>query len=254
MSDQKGSDNNELGNLRVESFEQVVIPMLKKLTAEEIRANWMRGKGLNKAKLAEAVGWDCKTQSFRQNTRLEELFNGLETILEVDNKLEANGGGKPDKTSTQRQGQGNEEALQSFIEGKLQAGTPWPMDHRGTLYRKAVFAEMSEQPIDEVVRLPGWLSSRTGCKLVLDKIDALVIQDELPTEDMSAYSAMDEVTEDMTNPLIRKLQAENKILQLTLEAERTEKLDWKRKHDQMAAREKGLMYGCKIPRLSKKES
>ena len=253
MSNQKGISNNELNACRVKTFETEVMPMIKGLSAEEIRAKWMRGDGLNKAKLAKAVGWGCKTQTFRQGGRLEVLFKDLEKGLQDAKKLMPNGGKQP-KTTTQQTGMENEEALKTFIENKLQAKTPWPMDHNGTLYRKAVFAEMSGQQIDEVTRPPTWFSSRSDCKEALDDIDAKVIRDELPTVDMGAYSAMDQVTDDMTNPLIRKLQSEIKNLQQTLEAERREKLDWKRKYDQLGHREKHLMYGSKIPRLIEKES
>jgi hypothetical protein len=70
---------------------------------------------------------------------------------------------------------------------------------------------------------------------------------------MGSYSAMDQVTDDMVNPLVRKLRSELKKIQQILVAEREEKLDWKRKHDQLLYREKNLMSGSKIPRLVKKE-
>lgn len=252
MSSQKGMSNTEINNHRVKSFETKVMPMVKNLSAEEIRAEWMRGNSLNKAKLAQAVGWGCKTQTFRQSDRLEELFNVLVKDLKDAKKLEAKGG-KQRKTTTQQMGKENEKALKTFIRNKLKAKTPWPIDHNGTLYRKAVFAEMSEQQIDEVTRAPTWFSSRSDCKEALDEIDTKVIRCELPTVDMGAYSAMDQVTEDMTNSLTRKLHSEIKSLQQILEAERREKLDWKRKCEQLEYREKHVVNG-KIPRLIKRES
>lgn len=244
-------NNNELSNKRIKAFKAVIIPMFNKLSAKDIQANWMRGDSLDKAKLSQAIGWGCQTQTFRQNRGLSDLFDALIVDLNNNQKLLSKGDEQPDIT-TQQIGKENEEVLRLFIGNKLKAKTPWPIDHNGTLYRKAIFAEMSGQQISEVTRTPSWFSSRRSCKTILDEIDVMLIRCELPTIDMAAYSAMDQVTDDMKNPLVRKLRSELKKLQQILVAEREEKLDWKRKYDQLLYREKYLMSGSKIPRLVKK--
>lgn len=246
------TSNTQIGQDRLDSLEQVVIPNIKLLSAEEIAAYWMRGQGLNRARLAEAIGHGCETKTFRQHRRLKEALERLEADLRSDGKLRDDSSNKA-KVTNQERGKENEGTLIAFIDSKIESQDLWPVDHHGRLYRKALWAEMSGQQLAEVDRIPSWFSARPGCKTALDHIDAMMVRGELSTVDMSSDSAMDEVTNDMTNLLVHKLQGEIKCLQQTLEAEREEKLFWKRKADQYKYREKQLMNGVKLARPEDKE-
>lgn len=180
---------------------------------------WRRGKSLSRQRLGEELQLD--PQQFRQNSTMKSLLANFEQKLSDAGIL-----GAPQKSmdiTTQQQGAENEEALKSFIEKKKTEGTPFPVNHHGTLYLRAFWAEMSEQPLEEVARAPSWFSKRPESRALLEKLSAQVVNEEVPTVDMSGESAMDDMTSHMTNRMIAKLKSELKNAQEKLESERNEK-------------------------------
>ena len=207
------NNKTAIGKLRLDSFTKNVIPLIESLSDEDLKNNWIKGNGLNKQKLSERVGHGCKTQTFRQNKALKLVLELLEENLRGSGKLPVTKEKAEKKITTQEQGKVNQESLIKFIKEKNKNKSPWPVDHRGRLYRRALWSEMSGQQIDEIERIPGWFTSREHCRKLLDDIDASIIRGELPTVDFSSDSAMDEVTSDMTSVMVGNLKRKLKKLQ-----------------------------------------
>lgn len=181
--------------------------------------SWQRGKALSRLRLGSEL--DIDPQRFRQNTTMMALLDEFEQRLSDEGILAG-----PQKTlnvTTQQKGTENEEALRQFIEKKKRDGSPFPTNHHGTLYLRAIWAEMSGQPLEEVVRAPSWFNKRTECRALLEKLSAQVVNEEIPTVDMSGEAAMDDMTSHMTNRMIAKLKSELKTAKEKLDAERNEK-------------------------------
>lgn len=242
------NNKTTIGKLRLDAFTKNVIPLINNLSNEDLKNNWIKGNGLNKQKLSELVGHGCNTQTFRQNMALKLVLDLLENNLRSCGKLPATKEKAKKKITTQEQGKTNKEALFEFIKTKRKSKTPWPIDHRGRLYRKALWSEMSGQNIDDIDRIPSWFTSRSDCRELLDSLDSSIIKGELPTVDFKSESAMDEVTTDMTSTMVGNLKRKIKELQEALESERASKSEWMQTAEKLKQREESIPTG-KTPRM-----
>lgn len=170
-------------------------------------------------KLAESIGLDCEQATFRQNKTLRERIDVAEAEIRARGLImESN----PDPVAPTKRaiGDQNEARLLDWLAKVGTEQIPAPVSHTGRLYRKALWATYSGQPLLDVERIPTWFSSRPNVREALNDLDVRVVRNSVVTIRMDSDSIADEMEDTMTSTLVRNLRAEIKTLKEQLAAER----------------------------------
>lgn len=216
-------DKRALGKARVASLEALLQDLID---LDEATLNLMLKGDLFKkdgtfhlGKLAESIGLGCEQATFRQNKTLRERIDVTEAAIRARGlPSEFNAG--PAAPTKRAIGDQNEA---KFLDWLAKVGTeeiPAPVSHTGRLYRKALWATYSGQPLLDVERFPTWFNSRPDVKDALNQLDVRVVQSSVVTIRMDSDSIADDMEDTMTSTLVRNLRAEIKRLKEQLAAER----------------------------------
>lgn len=184
-------------------------------------------------KLAKQVGFKIKPHNIRQS------FMG--EVVKFQDGLRAKGHiAEDDKTRTQESDE-NTKALIDFIKLRLtEPDYKWPINLRGTLYRRALWAYFIDTPLEEV-KYPGSAMSKPEVKELIAEVDVKIVNEELQTLDYSDNSALDEMSDTMESKAISRLRKELKESQENLVAEREARLALEKEMKQYKQRQKGLL-------------
>ena len=190
-----------------------------------------KGKGLIKkdgtfhlGELSKMVGYECKAVSFRQNKSLTKQVQLAHEELVGRGVITTNEAKDAGQTK-QEIGDENERLFLLWIRDVGSPNLPAPLNHNGRLYRKAIWAMYSNQPLIEVNRPPTWFNSRPEIKASLEALDVNVVRGEVQTIQMDAESVADDMENTMTSALVRKLRSEVKELKAKLASEREARVD-----------------------------
>jgi len=173
---------------------------------------------ISRSKLANAVGLNCEPATFRQNNAMKEIINDAEKAIKERDILLYKNEHTVAKTK-EVIGIENESHFLAWLTVVGTKETPAPVNHYDRLYKKALWAQYSEQSLLDVKRTPTWFNSRPKVKEALEELDVKVVQGSVITQKMDAESLADDMENSMTSALVSKLRAENKELKEKLECE-----------------------------------
>ncbi len=216
-------DKRALGKARVASLERLLQGMLgqKDTTLRQtLKGDLFKKDGVfHLGKLAESIGLDCVQATFRQNKALRERIDAAEAEIRARGILSKSvtGSVAPAKKDI---GEQNAAKFLAWLEKVGTESLPAPVSHTGRLYRKALWAIYSGQPIHDVERVPTWFNSRSEVREALNALDVKVVQSGVFTVRMESDSIADDMEDTMTSTLVRNLRAEIKTLKEQLVAER----------------------------------
>jgi hypothetical protein len=212
----------ELGRQRVERFEVIAneIKCQDFMVIEKLKISGIIKKDgtLSRKDLAKAIGLDCKPDTFRQNAKLKEKILALENFIKETYFSDA----KVDVKAKSKQVIGDE-TEESFLAWLSTVGTeelPAPTNINDRLFKKALWAFYSEQPLEDVKAAPNWFNSREAVKAALDELDLKVVAEEVTIKKYASESIADDMENSMTSALVRKLRGEIKTLTEKLDSER----------------------------------
>jgi len=212
----------EKGKARVEKLNSIIANILEQ--DDEGLSN-LQDSGLiklngefDRGHLANAVGMDTETATFRQNKALKQAIKIAETKLR-ERGIATEEDDNPSAKTTVAVGEENERSFLSWLSNIGTEESPAPVNHFGRLYKKALWSQYSEQPLLEVKRTPAWFNSRDKVRVALEELDVKVVQGSVVILKMDADSISDDMENSMTSALVRKLRVENKELRDKLEAE-----------------------------------
>jgi hypothetical protein len=97
---------------------------------------------------------------------------------------------------------------------------PAPTNINDRLFKKALWAFYSEQPLEDVKAAPNWFNSREAVKAALDELDLKAVAEEVTIKKYASESIADDMENSMTSALVRKLRGEIKTLTEKLDSER----------------------------------
>lgn len=200
-----------LGKARRHNLELILATI--PITSDEDVRELLKGNGLDKAKLSEKIGLGVKPvnlrQSFRDEIKIAEQGIAERGLTEGADK---------------KTGNENAKLFISWLDEKLADNEfLWPITHKDTLYRRAIWAMFSEQDFDDVERTPSLFSRDQLVKNKLSTIDLKLAEGELGTQSYASETALDEMQDTMTNRQILSLNQKVKSLTEQLASERLEK-------------------------------
>jgi len=194
--------------------------------------------GIDKKLLSKKIGLKIKPVNLRQ-TFSKEIMDA-EKLL-VERKLMTARG-----TAISQSGAENAKLFIAWVDeklGKSEEEFLWPITHKNTLYRTAIWALYSEQELDDVERTPTLFSRNREVGNTLKSIDLKLANNELATQSYASETALDEMNDGMTNRKILTLNQKVKTLTEQLAAERKEKYELSKELEQLKQEKKALLSG-----------
>ena len=203
---------HNLGKLRRICLEELLAKMtLDPQSLADKLLNKKRTK-IDLTKLCSMVGYGVKPVNIRQSFKGE--------IDEASKQLELGGYLNQSKTSSENRSE-NVKKFLSFIGERLDdENYEWPINTKGKLYRKGIWAFFLDIPLGDVQHSGGILSTDLEIKTKLAEIDVLLAKGDVKTIDFSSDYALDEFSNTMTNAQISQLRHKLKETQEKLVVER----------------------------------
>lgn len=130
----------------------------------------------------------------------------------------------------------NERKLLKMLDEMEQNGTPFPVNAKGGLYIKALWARLSEQPLEEISKAPSWFNGRNACKTRLQDIKNKLAAGDLPTEETQTTTkdeALADLLDSSSNKTLQMMKSRMNSLKETLDSERAEKIELRKKNDEL---------------------
>jgi hypothetical protein len=183
--------------------------------------------------LAKKVGYKIKTDNIRQSF--------MDEVVKFQDSLRAKGYIAEDEKNRTQESDENTNLLINFIRLRLaEPNYEWPINLRGTLYRRAFWAYFIDTPLGEV-KFPGSAMSKPEVKELLAEIDVKIVNGKLKTLNYSNDSALDEMSDTMESKAISRLRKELKECRDELVEEREVRLSLEKEVAQYKQRQKGLL-------------
>jgi hypothetical protein len=205
----------QLGMLRRIELESLIENIL---SSEQAAAEWLDEKKskICTNKLATAIGYGIKAVNIRQSFKPE--------LVSCQEKLRQRGVIETDSKTTKETGDSNANEFLLFVRIRLDNTIyQWPINKKGNLYRKAIWAFFLDLPIAEIRTTPEMFSRNDDVKGILSFIDTKIAEGTLKTLDISAEAALDEVLDNMTSRSISTLRQQLKEVREQISFEREEK-------------------------------
>lgn len=206
-----------LGQLRRIILEEVLANILAH-SDEEVLV-WLDEKQsrINRAKLAEAVGYATQVVNLRQS--FNDKIKATEQVL-IKRKVI-----KHSAKTNKEQRDKNTIGFLAFIEERLNnPDYNWPVNLKGRLYQRVIYALYLDQSLDEVVRAPAFFFEDAAVKAKLAEIDVALANGELKKRlDYASESALDERQNTMTSAALSTMRQQLKEVKEALAIEREER-------------------------------
>ena len=194
-------------------------------------------KGIDKKKLCEKIG--CWITPTNINQTFVEEIKAAETLIVARKLIAAR------DTINSEAGTESAKLFIAFIDEKLSKKEEflWPITHKNTLYRTAIWALYSEQELDDVERTPTLFSRNRAVGNKLKSIDLKLANNELATESYASATSLDEMQDSMTNRKVLSLNQKVKTLTEQLATERKEKYNLAKELKNLKEANEGLLSG-----------
>jgi ribonuclease HII len=176
-------------------------------------------------KLASLVGFGIEPVNIRQSFK-DEIIAAEKKLVE-DHIIKTE-----DKDAKERKAE-NIEAFIAFIEKRLDSPDyEWPVNQKGALYRKGIWAFFIDTPIEEIDYASPILSKDSIIAKILADIDVKIANKGLKTISFASDSALDEMSDTMRSRAISQLRQQLKEAQEKLTEEREARLKIERELNQ----------------------
>jgi hypothetical protein len=205
----------QLGQLRRITLESLID---KILSSDKEAGNWLDSKKskLCTKKIAVGIGYGTEPVNIRQSFRLD--------LNICEKKLQQRGIIINESKTTKEIGDANVQGFLKFVNTRLESHIyQWPINKKGALYRKAIWAYFLDIPVVDVSTTPEMFSRNEEVKGVLLHIDKMIAEGTVKTLDHSAEAALDEVLDNMTSRSISTLRQQLKEVREKYSFEREEK-------------------------------
>lgn len=225
----------ELGALRRLTLERI-IHELAEANADEVYEflNKNRTK-IDLNKLADKVKYGLKAVNIRQSFKTDVLT--LEEILRSRKIIDS------DKKNEKQKKAENTQRFIEFIEERLtEPSYVWPVNQKGALYRKGIWAFFLDMPIDEINYTNPILASDASIKTLLADIDVKIARGEVMTASFASNAALDEINDTMESAAIASLRQILKETQEKLVEEREARISIENELNEIKQKDK-LMLG-----------
>jgi len=221
-------DKRAKGKARAKSLENILNDLLTQnndVLSKTLQSGLLKNDGsFHLSQLAKMVGFNCEAVSFRQNKSLGQQVKDAHAKLKERGLITSNKTNEIGQTKMEI-GNKNEAMFLLWLKDVGTSELPAPINHNGRLYRKAVWAMFSEQPLLDVNRPPNWFNTRPFVKAELEALDVKLVRGEVEAIKMDRESIADDMENSMTSALVRKLRSEIKTLKEKLTAEREARKD-----------------------------
>lgn len=219
-----------LGQLRRLILEDILSD-IQSSTDDEAR-QWLDGKQskIDRAKLATAVGYGTQVVNLRQSFNAE--IKKAEAELKQRNVINT-------KAKTNKQiRDDNAEGFLLFLEERLQnSDYNWPVNLKGRLYQRVIYAMYLDQNVDEIVRAPAFFFEDARVKAALSNIDVALANDDLKKRlDYASESALDERQNTMTSSALSTMRQQLKGVKEALAVEREERRKLEKHNAELVAK------------------
>ena len=195
--DDEGLGKQELGKLRRLLLEELLHSLISDLKSVK---KWLDKKEtkFDTSKIAKAIGYETKPYNIRQS------FRGL--VKEYEAKLPEGTLKGAAKTNVQIRDE-TLIAFSAFVEERLiEPDYEWPRNLKGFLYRKGIWAYFLDIPPKEVTYIPSFFNNDSSMKTLLSNIDVKIAKGEVKSIDYEGESAIDEMSDNMTNYALTNLR------------------------------------------------
>jgi len=198
---------------------------------------------LSTAKLANAIGYKTKTDNIRQS--FKELVLTYEAILKDKSIIIST------KKTNIEVGEANEKKFLLFIDSRLNDETyQWPMNNKGALYRRIIWAYYLDTPPEEIKSAPSFFTRNKLVKDKLKDIDIKIVTGDVKSLDYSATSALEDMTDTMTSKAIANLKYELKKAKQEIVALREDNIKFEAQLKEAELKEEALLSND-IPSLKR---
>jgi hypothetical protein len=188
------------------------------------------------AKLAVKVGYKTSATTIRQSFKKE--------VKQVEKGLREKKIIVSEEKSRSEQKDDNVAGFLEFINARLnEPDYEWPMNLKGALYRRAIWAFYTDTPLDDVEYPAAILSRDKLIVPMLADIDVKIASNEVKTIDFSALSSIDEMKNTMESKAISQLRKELKTAKNKLVVEREARLSIKQELAELKSSNKRLLFG-----------
>ncbi|SFD10134.1 hypothetical protein [Pseudoalteromonas denitrificans] len=188
--------------------------------------------------IADKVGYGIEPVNIRQTFKAE--ISGFTQELIKRGLLKVG-----EKSSVERNSE-TVTALKEFITKRLQNEKyEWPVNLKGLLYRKALWAYFLDTPVDEVKYVSPLFSRDDEVRELLEVIDIKIVNGEVKTISYVADSALDEMQDTMTSRALSTLRQEMIKTQNKLMASKEENRQLKREIKQYEEEKKRMLTNNK---------
>lgn len=225
-----------LGKARRHNLE-LILAAIPDSSDDEVR-KLLDNKGIDKKILSKKIGLNVKPVNLRQTFPNE--IKDAEALIVARKLISARDAAQSES------GTENAKLFIAWIDEKLSKSKDdflWPITHKNTLYRTAIWALFSEQKLDDVERTPSLFSRNREVKIKLSSIDLKLVNNELATQSYASETALDELEDGMTNRKILKLNQKVKTLTEQLAAERKEKYEFAKELKNLKQEKEALLSG-----------
>ncbi|MBU2969233.1 hypothetical protein KO527_07735 [Pseudoalteromonas sp. C2R02] len=241
----------QLGQLR----RMVLEPLIEKILSSSVQdaCDWLDDKKskLCTKKIAAAVGYDIKPVNVRQSFKPE--------LVSCQKKLKKRGVIVTDSKTTKEIGDENARDFLEFMDLRLcNKSYRWPINNKGQLYRKAIWAYFLDLPVVDVKNTPEMLSRNEDVKNMLSSVDVKIVEGKVKTLDHSSEAALDEVLNNMTSRSISTLRQQLKEVREKVSFEREEKKRLAEENEELLKKvafyeqkDKALISGSGVASLKK---
>lgn len=228
-----------LGQLRRIILEEVLANILTH-SDEEVLV-WLDEKHsrINRAKLAEAIGYGTQVVNLRQS--FNDEIKATEQVL-IERKVI-----KHSAKTNKEQRDENTTGFLSFIEERLNnPDYNWPVNLKGRLYQRVIYAMYLDQSVDEVARAPAFFFEDASVKAKLAEIDVALANGELKKRlDYASESALDERQNTMTSAALSTMRQQLKEVKEALAVEREERRKLEKYNAELLEQNKQLQVQVK---------
>ena len=201
--EQNKISKRDLGSLRRFTLTNLLNSLIA-LSPEEAKL-WLDSSHskLSTSKLAEAIGYGTATDNIRQS--FKALVSTYEDILRDKNIIQST------KMTNKEVSEANSKNFLLFIDSRLDDESyQWPMNNKGGLHRRIIWAYYLDTPPKEVKHHPTFFTRTKLVKDKLEEIDLKIVNGDLKTLDYSAISALEEMEDTMSSKAIANLKYELK--------------------------------------------
>lgn len=128
--------------------------------------------------------------------------------------------------ASQNKGQDNEDALLFMLDEMEKNNEPFPVNGKGGLYVKALWARLSGQSVDDITKAPSWFNARHKCKERLETIKTKLAQGQLKKAEevvTEKDTALADLMDSSSNKTLQMMKSRMNSLKEKLDSERAER-------------------------------